>query len=627
MPIKRYSKLLKDIRKTRHLTQENFADGIYSPVSLSRIENGKSGMKKDNFELLMKKHNIDKHIYPTFVNRDEYKTYLFAQHITDSFMCFDLSAIPSLLLHSRGLNFKGIAYHQLHLTTYAFLMLRTGSLEFDKISAGLYRVLNLYYDNFDWNNLELYMPNNNLLFCMAGICECYIHTNNVSLALQYLRRIIDYQDNQDGHCKSKVLNSSYIKFLYSTCLILNGRYDKALDYCTNQIDTIISNRDSNYLHAMYVNMAASYYYLGNTSKASYYFDNAIKSCEDINHWTSNYIMKHCRLYDRFFNDIVALHDFNYEDVLDYNLDYDIVIDTCDNTKRYELGDIIRDTRLQLNYSQEKLCKGVCTNATLSKIEHNEYVPSYFLLETLLERLGIYLDDFTFFISDLEYDFYDFINKIEYLYFNDELEVAKNICVAKEWRFANSIDPIINQRYLYYKHLLFCNTPLEYLDILNMSVPNFSFDKLDNFLLSKFEFECIKGYFTILNTENGRSHINEIQNVVNYFFSLDYNNPTYNPRLKYRIFSNPIYNFINYLVFYDYVTEVNAYFDKVMRYLKLRGQLKLISYMACKHCTISLFFEQQVDLDKRYNILRCHSTLSKEYQLLDVFEKEKKSVGL
>lgn len=59
MPIKRYSKLLKDIRKTRHLTQENFADGIYSPVSLSRIENGKSGMKKDNFELLMKKHNIE----------------------------------------------------------------------------------------------------------------------------------------------------------------------------------------------------------------------------------------------------------------------------------------------------------------------------------------------------------------------------------------------------------------------------------------------------------------------------------------------------------------------------------------------------------------------------------------
>lgn len=627
MPIKRYSKLLKDIRKTRHLTQEELADGIYSPVSLSRIENGKSGMKKDNFELLMKKYNIDKHLYPTFVNRDEYKTYLFAQHITDAFMCFNLSAIPSLLEHSKILHFKGSVYHQLHLTTYAFLMLRTGSLEFDKISAGLYRVLNLYYDNFDWNNLELYMPNNYLLFCMAGICECYIHTNNVLLASQYLVRIIDYQDNQDGHCKSKVLNSSYIKFLYSTCLILNGRYDKALEYCTNQINTIISNRDSNYLHAMYVNMAASYYYLGDTSKARYYFDNAIKSCDDINHLTSNYIMKHCRLYDSFFNDVVALHDFNYEDVLYYSLDYDIVVDTCDTTKKYEIGDIIRDTRLQLNYSQSKLCNGICTNATLSKIEHKESIPSYFLLETLLERLGIYLDDFTFFISDFEYDFYDFINNMEYLYFNKEYEVAKKICIDEEWRFANSIDPIINQRYLYYKHLLFHNTPIEYLDILNMSVPNFNFDKFDNFLLSKFEFECIKSYFAILSTKNGKLYINDIHSVVKYFFSLNYNNPTYNPRLKYRIFSSLLFNFVNYLVFYDYITEVNTYFDKVMRYLNSRGQLKLISYMACKHCTISLYFEQQLDLDKRYNILRRHSILSKEYHLLDIFENERKSLGL
>lgn len=625
MPIKRYSKLLKDIRKTRHLTQEELADGIYSPVSLSRIENGKSGMKKDNFELLMNKYNIDKHLYPTFVNRDEYKTYLFSQHITDCFMCFNLEDIPHLLYRANLIKFKGKAYHQLNMVTRTFLMLKSGSCEFDKISKILYKVLSLSYDNFDFNNLELYMPTNNLLFAMAGICECHIHTNKVQLAFNHLKNIIDYQEHQDGHGKSKVLNSSYSKFLYSTCLILNGKYNKAYDYCNNQINTILKNRDSNFLHAMYINIAASCYYQNNISDARYYFDIAINSCNDINHWISNYILKHCKLYNDFYNEIVANYNFEYLKPYDFDINNDIVVDTYNNECKYELGNIIKDTRLELNYSQSKLCYGICSNATLSKIEHNEMAPSYFILETLLERLGIYLDDFTFFVSDVEYKFYNFINQIEYLFFNNDIESAKKI-FNNATHFANSIDPIINQKYLYYKHALYDETDdyKKYLQILNKSIPNFDFNNFDNFLYSKFELDCIKSYLLILKNRNNELDISSLRTVTNYFFSLNHTNPFYNPRLKYRAFSSAIYNYIAFLVYYDYYEEAINSFNKIDSYLKSRCQMKLISSMSYKRCVLGLFFDKNIDIEKYSKLLKYHSLISKQPELLEYYYDDRKN---
>lgn len=50
--------------------------------------------------------------------------------------------------------------------------------------------------------------------------------------------------------------------------------------------------------------------------------------------------------------------------------------------------LIREKRLQKDWSQEGLCKGICTASYLSKIEQGKAAPSETVLRLLFERLGI-----------------------------------------------------------------------------------------------------------------------------------------------------------------------------------------------------------------------------------------------
>ena len=55
--------------------------------------------------------------------------------------------------------------------------------------------------------------------------------------------------------------------------------------------------------------------------------------------------------------------------------------------RYRLGDIVRMTRKSLSISQEKLCDGICSSETLSRIENGIQNPSRDVYELLMERMG------------------------------------------------------------------------------------------------------------------------------------------------------------------------------------------------------------------------------------------------
>lgn len=55
---------------------------------------------------------------------------------------------------------------------------------------------------------------------------------------------------------------------------------------------------------------------------------------------------------------------------------------------YYIGDFIRDTRIRKGYTQEQLCRGVCTSASLSRIENGAQTPGVTTLNCLMQRLGI-----------------------------------------------------------------------------------------------------------------------------------------------------------------------------------------------------------------------------------------------
>lgn len=53
-----------------------------------------------------------------------------------------------------------------------------------------------------------------------------------------------------------------------------------------------------------------------------------------------------------------------------------------------VGRIIKQKREELGLTQEKLCVGICTPATLSRIENGKQAPSYNRMNALLHRLGL-----------------------------------------------------------------------------------------------------------------------------------------------------------------------------------------------------------------------------------------------
>lgn len=71
----------------------------------------------------------------------------------------------------------------------------------------------------------------------------------------------------------------------------------------------------------------------------------------------------------------------------------------------KIGAAIQYFRESYNISQAKLCKGLCSIATLSRIESGDRDVDSLLLETLLERLGKTPNMFELILTDLDYELY------------------------------------------------------------------------------------------------------------------------------------------------------------------------------------------------------------------------------
>lgn len=72
---------------------------------------------------------------------------------------------------------------------------------------------------------------------------------------------------------------------------------------------------------------------------------------------------------------------------------------------YVVGDFLRETRLRKGYTQEEVSYGICTTASLSRIENGAQKPGRLILEKLFERLGTENNLFNSFVSREEMELY------------------------------------------------------------------------------------------------------------------------------------------------------------------------------------------------------------------------------
>lgn len=78
---------------------------------------------------------------------------------------------------------------------------------------------------------------------------------------------------------------------------------------------------------------------------------------------------------------------------------------------YYIGDFIRETRLRRGYTQEQLSFGICTPASLSRIETGAQTPGIHILDSLLQRLGIENEIFDVFESKKEMEICELLDEV------------------------------------------------------------------------------------------------------------------------------------------------------------------------------------------------------------------------
>ena len=78
---------------------------------------------------------------------------------------------------------------------------------------------------------------------------------------------------------------------------------------------------------------------------------------------------------------------------------------------YVVGDFLRETRLRKGYTQEEVSYGICTPASLSRIENGMQKPGRLILEKLFERLGTENNLFNSFVSKEEMELYSAIQEL------------------------------------------------------------------------------------------------------------------------------------------------------------------------------------------------------------------------
>ena len=76
-----------------------------------------------------------------------------------------------------------------------------------------------------------------------------------------------------------------------------------------------------------------------------------------------------------------------------------------NMAVYVVGVFLRETRLRKGYTQEEVSYGICTTASLSRIENGAQKPGRLILEKLFERLGTENNLFNSFVSKEEMELY------------------------------------------------------------------------------------------------------------------------------------------------------------------------------------------------------------------------------
>ena len=165
-------------------------------------------------------------------------------------------------------------------------------------------------------------------------------------------------------------------------------------------------------------------------------------------------------------------------------------------KQNTLGTILSFYRKKYNFLQTQLCEGICSLATLSRIEKGKNEIDSLTSESLLGRIGKEVTRFEIILNDEDYELWQMREEIKKFLEDGENEKAKALLeIYKKQTLENN--PVHEQFYLFYDAKIkrqnngskeeICKILLQ---ALNITKPEFTLEKVKENIFNPTEIELI-----------------------------------------------------------------------------------------------------------------------------------------
>lgn len=173
----------------------------------------------------------------------------------------------------------------------------------------------------------------------------------------------------------------------------------------------------------------------------------------------------------------------------------------DIMQKIKTGNMIYQIRKSKQISGRKLCAGICSLAALSKYECGERTPDGLLFHYFMQRMGMAPDDFAVLLSEEEYQYYIWKEKMISAIQNREWETAESLLHSEEAMNRSCNEKIQKQFYFYaasvYTEWAEKNYKLsiQFLkEAVQQTVPDFLDNDFSEYQLSTMEIQLIVMYF-------------------------------------------------------------------------------------------------------------------------------------
>lgn len=500
MSVQNAGTAIREARLTAGLTQEKLSDGVCSVLSLSRIENNSAGVSPATFQALMARTGAPTEAFPAFANRADFACFYNLKRASFYLDSWQLATAFDELEKIEATNWADNKfYYQEWLYLHGRLQFCSGCGSHTHICRLLLAAMHVTRPDFacpDISSLLLSVTEIRILTLLAQELLSLGQTDScASLCTQLTSYLSDthilYLEKDRLLAELSIVSGKY--------LLADGKYPAALERVEAHRQKMMQNMTDAPLFELTFLTGLCHHLIGDKADAlslfqtAFYAAHSIESCyaTTCRHCLETELKIVLPIDTALFPDI-PLVPYEQKQAADAitlgDGTYDLFAPDA-----LSLGRLIRDLRTEKKIPQARLCQGLCSKSKLSKIENETLWPDVLLAETLLERLGISSDIFTFFGDKREATLFELRMRMIRITYSERAHMHTYI---EEMSKLITHKDILYWQYLCFEKAQFIDNPTDKMAelerVLSMTLPGFQFHMLSNYDLSWTE-------LTILNS--------------------------------------------------------------------------------------------------------------------------------